>query len=55
MAYRLTRERGASITGAVMRISTLVPVAFSLLAWGERALGVAGRRGRRSRSPRCPC
>jgi len=36
MVYRLTRERGASITGAVMRISTLVPVAFSLLAWGER-------------------
>ena len=36
MVYRLTRERGASITGAVMRISTLVPVAFSLLVWGER-------------------
>jgi drug/metabolite transporter (DMT)-like permease len=36
MVYRLTRERGASITGAVMRISTLVPVAFSLLAWSER-------------------
>ncbi|OHD68165.1 MAG: hypothetical protein A2177_08030 [Spirochaetes bacterium RBG_13_68_11] len=36
MVYRLTRQRGASITGAVMRISTLVPVAFSLLVWGER-------------------
>ena len=36
MVFRLTRERGASITGAVMRISTVVPVAVSLLAWGER-------------------
>jgi drug/metabolite transporter (DMT)-like permease len=36
LVYRLTRQRGASITGAVMRISTLIPVAFSLLAWGER-------------------
>jgi len=35
MVYRLTRERGASITGAVMRISTLIPVACSLLIWGE--------------------
>lgn len=36
MVYQLTRQRGASITGAVMRISTVVPVAFSLLVWGER-------------------
>jgi len=36
LVYRLTRERGASITGAVMRISTLIPVAVSLLVWGER-------------------
>jgi drug/metabolite transporter (DMT)-like permease len=36
MVFRLTRERGASITASVMRISTLVPVAFSLLVWGER-------------------
>jgi drug/metabolite transporter (DMT)-like permease len=35
MVFRLTRERGASITGAVMRISTLIPVACSLLIWGE--------------------
>jgi len=35
MVYRLTRERGASITAAVMRISTLIPVACSLLIWGE--------------------
>ena len=39
MVARLTRQRGASITGAVMRISTLIPVAVSLLAWGERLSG----------------
>ncbi len=39
MVARLTRQRGASITGAVMRISTLVPVAVSLLVWGERLSG----------------
>ena len=39
MVARLTRQRGASITGAVMRISTLIPVAISLLVWGERLSG----------------
>jgi drug/metabolite transporter (DMT)-like permease len=39
MVTRLTLQRGASITGAVMRISTLVPVAVSLLAWGEHLSG----------------
>ena len=39
MVARLTLQRGASITGAVMRISTLIPVAVSLLAWGERLSG----------------
>jgi multidrug transporter EmrE-like cation transporter len=39
LVYWLTRQRGASITGAVMRISTVVPVACSLLAWGERLSG----------------
>ena len=39
MVARLTLQRGASITGAVMRISTLVPVAVSLLAWGEQLSG----------------
>lgn len=39
MVARLTRQRGASIAGAVMRISTLIPVAISLLVWGERLSG----------------
>jgi drug/metabolite transporter (DMT)-like permease len=39
MVARLTRQRGASITGAVMRISTLIPVAVSLLVWGEHLSG----------------
>ncbi len=39
MVASLTRRRGASITGAVMRISTLIPVAVSLLVWGERLSG----------------
>jgi drug/metabolite transporter (DMT)-like permease len=34
--YLLTRYRGASVTGAVMRLSTVIPVAASLLLWGER-------------------
>jgi drug/metabolite transporter (DMT)-like permease len=39
MVTRLTLQRGASITGAVMRVSTLIPVAVSLLVWGERLSG----------------
>jgi multidrug transporter EmrE-like cation transporter len=38
--FALTRVRGASVTGAVMRISAIVPVGFSLLAWGERLTGL---------------
>ena len=34
--YLLTRYRGASVTGAVMRLSSVIPVAASLLLWGER-------------------
>lgn len=34
--YVLTRLRGASVTGAVMRLSTVIPVAASLVLWGER-------------------
>jgi drug/metabolite transporter (DMT)-like permease len=34
--YLLTRYRGASVTGAVMRLSAVIPVAASLLLWGER-------------------
>ena len=36
LVFRLTRSRGAAVTGAVMRLSSVVPVAVSLLAWGER-------------------
>jgi drug/metabolite transporter (DMT)-like permease len=39
MVTRLTLQRGASITGAVMRVSTLIPVAVSLVIWGERLSG----------------
>jgi drug/metabolite transporter (DMT)-like permease len=34
------RQRGVSVTGAVTRMSVLVPVGVSLLAWGESASGV---------------
>jgi drug/metabolite transporter (DMT)-like permease len=34
--YLLTRSHGASVTGAVMRLSSVIPVAASLLLWGER-------------------
>jgi multidrug transporter EmrE-like cation transporter len=34
--YLLTRYRGASVTGAVMRLSSVIPVAASLLLWSER-------------------
>lgn len=34
--YVLTRLRGASVTGAVMRLSSVIPVAASLILWGER-------------------
>jgi multidrug transporter EmrE-like cation transporter len=34
--YLLTRYRGASVTGAVIRLSSVIPVAASLLLWGER-------------------
>jgi multidrug transporter EmrE-like cation transporter len=33
--FLLTRARGASVTGAVMRLSSVIPVAASLLLWGE--------------------
>ncbi len=34
--FLLTRARGASVTGAVMRLSAVIPAAVSLLLWGER-------------------
>ena len=35
-------RRGVSVTGAVTRLSVLVPVAVSLAAWGERASALQG-------------
>ena len=38
----LMARRGVSVTGAVTRLSVLVPVAVSLAAWGERASALQG-------------
>ncbi len=50
MVARLTLQRGASITGAVMRISTLDTGGGLPARLGRAPVGVAGRgRGRRAR------
>ena len=38
-------RRGVSVTGAVTRLSVLIPVGVSLLAWGERAGGLQAAGG----------
>lgn len=38
----LMSRRGVSVTGAVTRLSVLVPVSVSLAAWGERASALQG-------------